>query len=76
MTPTTVNGTESTNTALPTGSSVPKRSAARTSPMKQTRFLLAISSGSMNRPFPAMVLRINSNSGLTPRTVFRNSFRP
>ena len=37
MTPTTVNGTLSMKTDWPTGSSVPKRSVARTSPMKQTR---------------------------------------
>ncbi len=44
--------------------------------MKQTRFRPAMSSGSMKRPRSAMVLRMSSNWGLTPRTVLRNSLRP
>ena len=76
MTPTTVNGTLSMKMDRPTGSSVPKRSVARTSPIKQTRLRSAMSSGSMKRPLAAMVLRMSSNWGLTPRTVLRNSLRP
>ena len=75
MTPTTVKGTPSMRTVRARGSAAPNRSVASTSPMKQTRRLSDRSSGSRNRPAAAIVLRIRSNSGLTPRTVFRNSFR-